>query len=838
MNHSNEYNQIYYNYVPPANEEVHAVSERFMQDATNCVNMNMRPPEGSASGVKPVNFSIQTGEEFALEFMRDRGLPRKPATPNIVAVPNYATGYMDLQGLLGISHTESESGSDISMLTLVEKGVKDNEKKTPSLYEGKSNHPSMQSVRQNSSTYGSSRGFHGYASGASDNSSTKIKVLCSFGGRILPRPSDGKLRYVGGETRIIRINRDISWQELKQKASAMLEQTHIIKYQLPGEDLDALVSVCSDEDLQNMMEECNVLGSGDGSKKLRLFLFTSSDLEEAHYNLSGGDVDSEFQYVVAVNCMDLGVKKSFGMHDLASASANDLEALMAQTGSREISRINTSTYAGVPVTSSGIQSSEPLLPGSYPTPLHHFQGEMMHHEESKGYPLHVTPDVRSSGHLPREETSIAMPLQGQPTNQEKLTEPQFHQGDVKGKLPTEEESGPTPPSVSEKDFSELPPKGEKRHHERVLGSAAYDTVCAPIPESTNNGSSHPFEPAYPPEHTRSEPNSVDLNHNELPAAQRPYLSVNIPREQRELLSRLTKSDDSLNPQFFISHSRSGVEQLDLVTESSENLQNVDVPGEAASRTAAKFNENGDKDNMSRQGIPSAVDQKDLHDDKKLFERNPETSGTNHGHKRHVIDEVGYAPKDVSQTTHGKRQDPASSLPDFDWGDEAVQNTTRGPDILIDINDRFPRDLLLSAILSEDSSSLNPRQQDGAGLSMNIENHEPKSWSFFKDLAKDDFRKDVSLIDQDHPMYSSGPANIDAEFRGTYQFPADGIPPSHVDHHIFGEYSKTDVRGTVATDQGVSISDYAPPLQSKSSDVVQFEGIGATYSDYEEKKTRD
>lgn len=35
----------------------------------------------------------------------------------------------------------------------------------------------------------------------------KLKFLCSFGGRILPRPSDGKLRYVGGITRIISVNR-------------------------------------------------------------------------------------------------------------------------------------------------------------------------------------------------------------------------------------------------------------------------------------------------------------------------------------------------------------------------------------------------------------------------------------------------------------------------------------------------------------------------------------------------------------------------------------------------------------------------------------------------------
>ena len=112
------------------------------------------------------------------------------------------------------------------------------------------------------------------------------------------------------------------------------------------------------------------------------------------------------------------------MHDLASFSANDLETLMGQNSSREISGINDSAYAGVSVSSSGIQALEPVVPVSYPTQLHHFQGQIMQHEESKGYPLHATQDIRSSAHLPHEESSIAMPPQEPSTNQEKLIEPQ------------------------------------------------------------------------------------------------------------------------------------------------------------------------------------------------------------------------------------------------------------------------------------------------------------------------------------------------------------------------------------------------------------------------------
>lgn len=37
----------------------------------------------------------------------------------------------------------------------------------------------------------------------------RIKFLCSHGGKILPQPADGHLKYVGGETRVISVHRDI-----------------------------------------------------------------------------------------------------------------------------------------------------------------------------------------------------------------------------------------------------------------------------------------------------------------------------------------------------------------------------------------------------------------------------------------------------------------------------------------------------------------------------------------------------------------------------------------------------------------------------------------------------
>ncbi|PIN24262.1 hypothetical protein CDL12_03011 [Handroanthus impetiginosus] len=100
----------------------------------------------------------------------------------------------------------------------------------------------------------------------------RLKFLCSHGGRILPRPSDGHLKYVGGETRVISVPRDIPFQELMKKLTYLIDGEMILKYQVVFEDLDALVTVKSDEDLRHMFDEidrCESLGC----PRLRAFLF-------------------------------------------------------------------------------------------------------------------------------------------------------------------------------------------------------------------------------------------------------------------------------------------------------------------------------------------------------------------------------------------------------------------------------------------------------------------------------------------------------------------------------------------------------------------------------------
>ncbi|KAK4782933.1 hypothetical protein SAY86_007307 [Trapa natans] len=109
----------------------------------------------------------------------------------------------------------------------------------------------------------------------------RVRFMCSFGGKIIPRPHDNQLRYVGGETRIVAIHRTTSFTTLLSKLSKLSGISNLtVKYRLPNEDLDALISVTTDEDVENMMEEYDRVSSHNHnprSPRLRLFLFSKGD---------------------------------------------------------------------------------------------------------------------------------------------------------------------------------------------------------------------------------------------------------------------------------------------------------------------------------------------------------------------------------------------------------------------------------------------------------------------------------------------------------------------------------------------------------------------------------
>ncbi|KAK6932464.1 PB1 domain [Dillenia turbinata] len=135
----------------------------------------------------------------------------------------------------------------------------------------------------------------------------RVRFMCSFGGRILPRPHDNQLRYVGGETRIVVVNRSINFLSLLTKLAKLSGTVGVtVKYQLPNEDLDALISVTSDEDVENMFDEYDRLVQQLGSKtaRLRLFLFLNGGEESRASSISSlldGSAKREHWFLDALN---------------------------------------------------------------------------------------------------------------------------------------------------------------------------------------------------------------------------------------------------------------------------------------------------------------------------------------------------------------------------------------------------------------------------------------------------------------------------------------------------------------------------------------------------------
>ena len=204
----------------------------------------------------------------------------------------------------------------------------------------------------------------------------------------------------------------------------------MIKYQLPGEDFDALVSVSSDEDLQNMMEECNELEDKEASQKLRMFLFSLSDLEDAQFGLGNMDGDSEIQYVVAVNGMDFGTRTSSTLHGLTSFATNNLTELDGKNIEGETNRVardsvvvSSSNIPGIVVSSSTFQFSQPVLPSSsdaYETHPQFYIGQTM------GYPLQYGHNPSNYSYI--AEFSNSIPPNGFMNRHECLTEVQPYNG--------------------------------------------------------------------------------------------------------------------------------------------------------------------------------------------------------------------------------------------------------------------------------------------------------------------------------------------------------------------------------------------------------------------------
>ncbi|CAM8995145.1 unnamed protein product [Rhodiola kirilowii] len=265
----------------------------------------------------------QTGEEFSTKFMRDRPSPlRIPVLRYIDQMSPHGAMHEDLDRTFGYA---GQRENFVLMDNMNRRQWESNANE--GLY-GNGPDEYHQYPQQTTTPFhvmGSPTSHYAYKTDKAKSSFTpKMKLLCSFGGRILPRPTDGKLRYVGGETRIISIRKIYSFAELVIKTYDIFNQPHVIKYQLPGEDLDSLISVSSDEDLQHMIEEHLEISQVEGCRKLRVFLIPLGESESSHsFESKHTPQNSDCQYVVAVNgVLDRSPRKSSSNQSIPSQLGN------------------------------------------------------------------------------------------------------------------------------------------------------------------------------------------------------------------------------------------------------------------------------------------------------------------------------------------------------------------------------------------------------------------------------------------------------------------------------------------------------------------------------------
>ncbi|KAG6398169.1 hypothetical protein SASPL_139624 [Salvia splendens] len=875
---------ISYNSVGNRNEGVGNLNQRFSQDPSNYMNMNIRPANlNSSTGATPVHYSFQTGEEFSFEFMWERVNPRQQYILNPPVEAHTESRPLDLQSMRGSSRIGgAERGPEASLLPSTEK--RENPSNNPPIREEKPIGQLPQSVSRNSLKYSRSQSFRSRSSlGSSSGSSRRLKLLCSFGGTIMPRPSDRKLRYVGGETRILRIDKDISWEELKQKASAMYNEPHSIKYQLPGEDLDALVSVSSDEDLQNMMEELKAFDDG-GSQKLRIFLISNNDLDDSQVALESTEGDSEIQYVVAVNGMDFGSRRNSIALDLG----NNLDELLNSSVVRETGQAGASLATGSTVLPERVSSlPDPSSRVELPSSSYAFEansgGHHVHTVKPEQQPeWNLSPGFHQMNILPTAEEKIRVPPSAtlqydygfSTSNHAPLAKntlqnstighmgPQkaFNMGELYGsynaKAPgvpgTEKnmdyKSALQKKTESQKDPDVSPMETQMNRGSAISRSSDFPKVQSPDDgktassaeisapcEAADNGTSMMLtkgneenhdntknympsntvqyskmnrlendDNAYPsaavPGHGEHEAYTKDISHESDVLPQRIFHSERIHRELSGP-NRLFKSEDSLDPQLLVTRpdvSHQITESVDKLTDWNVTANSGTVGGVGNSSFVDSLVVEGKVNgspNLADNGCGISVTASSVYD-KNVPENKAEVSAavspigvtstttpiTNHGTSEYPQNESTQTSMEFHQNRFDKNAND-EKLQDLGRGDVSSAATQSNPhlgagtsvheSILIDINDRFPHDFLSDifsqARIADGSAGISVLHNYAPGLSVNVTNHEPQHWSFFQNLARDHPRNDTSLMDQDHPAFSSSQANIGEEASGNYGY---------------------------------------------------------------------
>ncbi|KAL3844903.1 hypothetical protein ACJIZ3_002306 [Penstemon smallii] len=213
-----------------------------------------------------------------------------------------------------------------------------------------------------------------------ESSSSKLRLMCSYGGHIVPRPHDKSLFYADGETRIVSVDRRTATASLSTLSahlshSLFNDRPFHLKYQLPYEDLDSLISVITDEDLSNMLDEHD---RTTAPARIRLFLFpVKSD------SLLGPKSDSWFcdalKNTTILQSADSELRMAIGSDSEAPVeigSKMSAESLVLETTSSFGSNGSSNSPVGIS-SSASIESENSIESAAFPPKTGIFQQHLI-----------------------------------------------------------------------------------------------------------------------------------------------------------------------------------------------------------------------------------------------------------------------------------------------------------------------------------------------------------------------------------------------------------------------------------------------------------------------------
>ncbi|KAK3125352.1 hypothetical protein QOZ80_7BG0603760 [Eleusine coracana subsp. coracana] len=256
------------------------------------------------------------------------------------------------------------------------------------------------------------------------NAGPQVRLMTSFGGCILPRPGDRRLRYVGGDTRIVSLPRATASYATLVAAFARIAPNLFapgaphptLKYKLPQDDIDSLISISSDDDVDHLMDELDRLEYLNANvakpDRLRAFIFApqphAAGAFGSIFSGAGGEAACDQWFLDALNAPtpSSGERDSSSMMSdlpdclfgLDIASDEPSPSTNAARNKSDPETPSSDDDAPAPAAGEGEPSHAPSVGSPWPAPPPPYMGQPVYYFPVQ--PVHY-PSVQSGGYIPR-----------------------------------------------------------------------------------------------------------------------------------------------------------------------------------------------------------------------------------------------------------------------------------------------------------------------------------------------------------------------------------------------------------------------------------------------------